>query len=589
MKFIRDESAEKLRGGYYTDPDIAKFLAKWAMAIAPTHILEPSCGDGVFVRAIAQLRNRESHPRISAFEIVGGEAAKARGYITGEQVGDEVFHADFLAWCVQHAHGHPQFDAVVGNPPYIRYQYLSAEAQEQAERIIRSQALRFTRHTNAWVPFVVAAISKLRPGGRLAMVIPSELLSVIHADSARSILLRECSRVFVIDPEEIWFEETLQGVVLLLAEKRGSGNIGRSHSALGIVRVSGRSFLQEPAESLMQRTTFVDAAEVPTKWTHALLSQSERNALHSVASMPSVHKFSDIASVAVGIVTGANKFFLVNDDVVNQYDLGTFAHPMFGRSEHVAGVIYDHDSHRENREVGHPANFIWFDAKDAASLPPGARRYIEQGEAESLHTRFKCRVRTPWYSVPSVFASPIGMLKRSHEFPRLILNEMQAYTTDTAYRVSPKGVEGTSLVGSFVNSLTALSAELEGRHYGGGVLELVPSEINRLVVPLANLDRTFLTRLDNHFRKGIGTEALFATQDRVVLGSVGLTKNEISAIQSAAWRMRRRRLRSPNGGDGLGTGSVTECDPAPTNGATPRQCECGNGAGHLLGCLAGPA
>ncbi len=36
----------------------------------------------------------------------------------------------------------------------------------------------------------------------------------------------------------------------------------------------------------------------------------------------------------------------------------------------------------------------------------------------------------------------------------------------------------------FLNGLTALTAELEGRHYGGGVLELVPSEIEKLLVPV---------------------------------------------------------------------------------------------------------
>ena len=37
---------------------------------------------------------------------------------------------------------------------------------------------------------------------------------------------------------------------------------------------------------------------------------------------------------------------------------------------------------------------------------------------------------------------------------------------------------------SFLNPLTAITAELEGRFYGGGVLELVPSEINKLYIPI---------------------------------------------------------------------------------------------------------
>ena len=111
-------------------------------------------------------------------------------------------------------------------------------------------------------------------------------------------------------------------------------------------------------------------------------------------------------------------------------------------------------------------------------------------------------------------------------------------------RFVPKAVASARFVSSFVNSLTALSAELEGRHYGGGVLELVPSEINRLIVPIASLDRSDLNRLNRQFQMGVGTEEIFDTQDDHVLKSIGISKNDIADIQAAAWRLRRRRLRT---------------------------------------------
>ena len=197
-----------------------------------------------------------------------------------------------------------------------------------------------------------------------------------------------------------------------------------------------------------------------------------------------MHQFADVADVDVGIVTGANKFFLVTDDVVKQYRLQKWAYPMFGRSEHCPGVIYDQQQHARNARNGNPTNFIWF-RDGARGLTNTAKSYIEQGEKQKLQQRFKCRVRTPWYSIPLTYATEVGMLKRAHNTPRLILNTLGAYTTDTAYRIRPKKTTPPRmLVTSFLNPLTALSAELEGRHYGGGVLELVPSEIERLHVPI---------------------------------------------------------------------------------------------------------
>jgi len=205
--------------------------------------------------------------------------------------------------------------------------------------------------------------------------------------------------------------------------------------------------------------------------------------------------------VDVGIVTGANKFFLVKDEVVQKYDLGSWAHPMFGRSEHCPGLIYDEAQHRENAALGYPTHFLWFREANGKRLHEKARSYLKTGEAEKLHLRYKCRVREPWYEVPSVYATPLGMLKRSHDAPRLIVNSARAYTTDTSYRLRPLGHEPETLAASFLTALTALSAEIEGRSYGGGVLELVPSEIERLLICLPENFRPDIRLLDNLVRK----------------------------------------------------------------------------------------
>lgn len=191
--------------------------------------------------------------------------------------------------------------------------------------------------------------------------------------------------------------------------------------------------------------------------------------------------FRELANVDVGIVTGANKFFLVSDAVVQRYSLSAKAHPMFGRSEHCPGIIYDYNQHNENREKGYPSNFLYFDSEQDGDV---YGEYLAIGISQNIPSRYKCRIRSPWYKVPSVFSTPVSMLKRSNGMPRLILNRMNAYTTDTAYRITPDvDVDAATLVVCFLNSVTALSAELEGRFYGGGVLELVPSEIERLTVP----------------------------------------------------------------------------------------------------------
>jgi adenine-specific DNA methylase len=257
-----------------------------------------------------------------------------------------------------------------------------------------------------------------------------------------------------------------------------------------------------------------------------------------------VKPFAEIASVDVGIVTGANKFFLVPQNVIEEHQLERWAHPMFGRSEHVQGLVFSRKDYESNRDTGLPAHFLWFKEDRVESLPANVRRYLEMGISQKLHTRFKCRTRKVWYQVPSVYSAPIAMLKRAHHFPRLVLNSAGAFTTDTAYRIQPIGMKPASLVLGFVNSLTCLTAEMEGRHYGGGVLELVPSEIERLLVPVVDATAADLIAADKMFRRESNATVFLRKQDEAVLKRIGLSNADRDALFNAWMKLRDRRHRA---------------------------------------------
>ncbi|MGA2033458.1 MAG: N-6 DNA methylase [Thermoguttaceae bacterium] len=547
MNFKKLETAQKLRGGYYTEPDIASFLSAWVLEKQPTRVLEPSCGDGAFVEAISRLEHG-SVESIDLCEIDPDEAcvAKEKARMLGD-VKVMVRVGDFLEWSLPRLEGLPKFDAVVGNPPFIRYQYLDPEVQYRSEQIFERFRLPFTKHTNAWVPFIISSLAQLLPGGRLAMVVPAEILHVIHAKSLRDFLLAQCSQVLILDPQHIWFNETLQGVVLLLAEKKKT--LSSVPAMISVTPVKNRAELQGKASTYFGKCDYISGTKMNGKWMLALLSAAERSIVEELSKKPFIRPFDRVADVDVGIVTGANNFFLVPDSVIEQYDLRSFAHPMFGRSDHVQGVIYDERNHARNKAEGLPTNFLWFRDELIEQLPPKVREYIRLGESQDLHKRYKCRIRSPWYSVPSVYAASVGMLKRSHHFPRLLLNKVGAYTTDTAYRVRSKEMKDADLVVAFLNSLTALTAELEGRHYGGGVLELVPSEIEKLLIPVSQFSPSAIEELDRSFRSQMPPEELFAQQDALVLRPLGITKKNCLALLDAWIKLRDRRQRSEPAAD----------------------------------------
>ncbi len=540
MNFIEFESEQKIRGGFYTKPSIASFLVNWIKASKPRSLLEPSCGDGAFLDAIEEQRIT-SLRRITACELNEEEAEKAANRT---KLPVRVLNTDFLRWYLFQAQNEERFDAVVGNPPFIRYQYLPDEQQLLAEKIFAQLGLPFTKHTNAWVPFVLASIKLLRPGGRIAMVIPSEIFHIPHAQSLRCYLAEQCSQILILDPEEIWFNDTLQGTVLLLAEKKRT--LSEKGKGVAIIPVTNRQTLSTDPEDYFQNAVYTNGVAIEGKWMPVFLSLGERALLSQLKARDDIKRFTEIASVDVGIVTGANKFFLVPDSTVEEFALHRWAHPMFGRSGHVQGLVYSEKDHEANKDTGLPANFLWFQEEQIEELPTNVRKYLDIGLSQKLHTRFKCRTRKFWYKVPSVYSAPIAMLKRAHHYPRLVLNSADAYTTDTAYRIRPLGIKPEALVLGFVNSLTCLTAEMEGRHYGGGVLELVPSEIERLLVPVIKATVAELAAADQRFRSAKDDSEFLCMQDSLVLGKIGLTKADQETLHNAWLKLRDRRHRIPS-------------------------------------------
>src|SRR6266568_2257240 len=541
MNFIEFESAQKLRGGFYTDADIAEFLTRWVAVLRPQRVLEPSCGDGAFIEALGKGASTQLNS-VFACEINPEAAVKAKARIGDARL--EVRQGDFLRWFLFHGAEVEVFDGALGNPPFIRYQYLPEEQQLLAEKVFKRFGLPFTKHTNAWVPFVIASLALVRPGGRLGMVVPSEIFHIPHAQSLRRFLAEECSRILILDPEEIWFSETLQGTVLLMAEKKY--NRGEKSQGVAVFPIRSRHQLGGDPEKIFQGAGYTNGSTINGKWMPVFLTREERALVSELRADKRVRPFTEQASVDVGIVTGANRFFLVPDEVVEKFQLQRWAHPMFGRSEHVQGLVYSRADHAANRRAGLPANFLWFQEESVDDLPANVRRYLEAGLAEKLQTRYKCRVRTPWYKVPSVYAAPVAMLKRAHNIPRLVLNSAGAYTTDTAYRIKPLRATAEALVFSFVNSLTCLTAEMEGRHYGGGVLELVPSEIERLLLPVVDANAAQLAAADESYREAENDLAFLRGQDAAVLSRVGLTRRDQEMLFNAWSRFRGRRQRVPS-------------------------------------------
>ena len=128
----------------------------------------------------------------------------------------------------------------------------------------------------------------------------------------------------------------------------------------------------------------------------------------------------------------------------------------------------------------------------------------------------------------------------------MIANTANAYTTDAAYEVTLKNNYDTkSFILSFYNVLTLIYAELSGRFYGGGVLELTPTEFKSLPLPYVEVDETTYTRFAKRFSDKSSILDFFRSENVAHLGlqqSLNADADCIAALNRIHQKLLTRRV-----------------------------------------------
>jgi adenine-specific DNA-methyltransferase len=549
-------TTQKLRGSYYTPRTIARFLADWSIQSAAANILEPSCGDGNILEAAVEVlltrgADKPAIPQqVYGVELDVAEAEKAASRLTTHGIPrlDNVWIGDFFQFCEQRLFSEMRFDAVIGNPPFIRYQNFQEAHRVVAFRLMKHAGLRPTRLTNSWVPFLVASTLMLNPaGGRLAMVIPAELLQVGYAAELRRFLTNNYSKITLFTFRKLVFDNIQQEVVLLLGERNG-----KNHTGIRTIELHGLDDLVNYQHEVGFADPLKEMDHTTEKWTQYYLDQRELDLLRSLRADKRLTIARNAMEVDVGIVTGLNEFFVLTEQQAATQRLLDYTRPIVTRSAHLQGIDFTPEDLRENTARQLPSRLLCLSDLALTGMPEAVRSYILMGEGKGFHEGYKCRIRDRWYVVPSVWTPDAFMLRQIHSYPKLILNETDATSTDTIHRVRfISKLPPKTIVAAFLNSLTFAFTEIIGRSYGGGVLELEPNEAQLLPLPLQNAEKLDFDRLDALMRIGDVESVLDITDEVLLRDGLGLSQGDLLSLRSAWYRLRDRRInRNHNKGSG---------------------------------------
>ena len=532
---------QKTRGAYYTPPSLANFIFKhvytYLQEFEKINILEPSVGDGVFIESLSRLNKYDQkNITFTAIEKYISELRKAEQKsknISNKNVLYSFINEDFLKFQDSLA---SRFQLIIGNPPYIKKNRLSKFQRNICKLIHKSVNLDEKSFKNIWSGFLIRCTQLLDNKGVLAFVLPSDLLQVKFSKEIKEYLISQFKRVEIFTFNELLFEQIGQDTILIFCYKN-SNEEGVFYSHIKNINSL------ESKDFFLQRNDSLTSSDI--KWTHNILSNDEISFLLKLKSeLSSINKYCESKP---GIVTAANNYFIINSELEKRYNLEKYSRNIIQKGSYVNGkVIFTKTDFRVLEKSGKPTKVICFSDRDKLKLSKRNKEYLGLGLKTGINDRYKCSIRDNWFVIPNIGEPSEGFFfKRCHRYPKILLNDANILVTDSAYKITMKeNYSIKKLVYSFYNSLTLAFAELEGRYYGDGVLELTPREFKNLPIPFVAVnDREFKNFRNNFENKPEIDRVLISYDEKILCSFLKISTAEIQKIQAIRIKLLNKRLR----------------------------------------------
>lgn len=549
----RSRDVRRKLGIYYTPDELSEVVTEWAIRSAGDTILEPSFGGCGFLMAARHRleafgsstpldnlygcdidKNAFSHLRL-----LFGDTAETRYFVRAD-----FLETDNSYWPVD------QFDVVLGNPPFVSHHNMTADQKQTAKGALINNGITLPGTSSLWAYFAIHATLFLKEGGRLALILPDAFLTSHYAKPVRShifnhfesiVIARKCFRMFMGSGAS---ERTLT----LLADGYSRKKISSHVSVTPTFTISELRAVVGLKSSVNGQSFSVDAV-VREKWRDV-----SSRAFRRILREKQIFKVEDVLNVEIGLVTGANKFFIIDEDTAKSWRLPrSNLFPILSRTADAPGLVYSELDHKAAAKANRRC---WLFRPKKLGLRHGAvRRYLASVPRKLRRTTVWFKKRKFWFS-PEGYGAPHGFVTyMNHYGPRIILNDGGVDCTNTLHRINFKGHTGQSqkklIAISLMTTFSQISAELEGRTYGGGVLKVEPSEFRRvsLILPQGlhhrRVDKVFRV-VDGYLRKG-DPNAARKVADLLILGAI-LDANELTSSMEelekvlASLRSERRAL-----------------------------------------------
>jgi adenine-specific DNA methylase len=528
-------TAQKALGAFYTSDSVARFLVRWAIKDPNDTVLDPSCGAGVFLfAAVEQLKRLRGHSALVYGVDLDVDALK-----TARQLNP---HCKFLCedFFSLERKDLPEISAVVGNPPFIRYQSFNGAVRESAIECARRAGVELPRLTSSWAPFLIHAAQFVRPGGRLAMVVPAEIGHAQYAQNVLQYLVNRFGNIRVCLFRKKLFPELSEDTHLLLASERGG-----SSTRIGISAFENlEQAVDEPEIQEQVEVALLSAGKL--RLVHHVIPRRTRELYKSLSETSGVERLGQVADVGIGYVTGFNDFFHLSENEAATWQIPKeFLRPAVDSLVDHCGLEFSVADWNSRKLAGEKVYLLLAPCRNSKKFPRMLNHYLQYGRKLGAHLRFKCRVREPWFHVPHVRVASCFLSYMSGSIPKLVLNPEGYVAPNTLHLVQfLKGREPKQFASGWYSSLSRLSCEMEGHALGGGMLKLEPTEAERILIAAPSLTKTksMVGEINSLLRANRYEVAKEKIDLEILRKGLGLSSVECARLSEAALQLEKWRL-----------------------------------------------
>ncbi len=506
----RTEKRRKRLGAYYTPLDLSLALSEWSIRTSRDHVFEPGFGGCEFLFAAYQRLQKLGAPR-AIQQLFGCDvdpdaftALSARFGL--KHINGRYLKRDFLSLKAED-YSVKRFDVVIGNPPYVSHHVMSNKQIEAGQQAgVPTLASSIPRRASLWAYFVTHGISFLKIGGRAAWVLPSSFLYADYAKPVRDQLARSFTRVIALRVSERVFVDdhvSEQSIIVLCEGKQDAQSAPCSIEVASVADVGElRSVVKLLDSDNWQGTSFQSG------YPDTYLTEECRTIIRKIEQHLPVAQLSSFIDVRIGLVTGANRFFVINESAARESELPeSVLRPIVAGAEDLIGMSVTARDLNVARKSDEKCLLV--DTSRQARLAKATKRYLQTFDQGKRKTNATFSKREPWHRVNDKRVPDAFFSYMTHHGPRMAINSARTTSINAVHRVFRKSqtddVMLKELAISAASTFTQVSAELCGRAYGDGVLKLELGELRKIqVIRSMNPDRksieSIFKQVDNLYR-----------------------------------------------------------------------------------------